>query len=149
MRMIVSRVVCSCGVVIGLWGSGAVSSASCGFLVLMASSGRMLTASGKLVPDEGSVLASSWVTSPGPVVVEVVALSIRFLCVLRYSCQLGLVGWRCPARINSQEQCFQLGLICIVVFSVFLTALSGSNIQRASSHCSKYVSQVDPVSVLG
>ena len=62
--MMASRVVCSCGVVIGLWGSGAVSSASCGFLVLMASS--------------GSVLASSWVSSPGPVVVEVVALSISF-----------------------------------------------------------------------
>ena len=37
-----------------------------------------VTASGELVPDEGSVLASSWVTSPGPVVVEVVALLISF-----------------------------------------------------------------------
>ena len=84
--MMASRVVCSCGVVIGLWGSGVVFSASCGFLVLMASYGRMLTASGELVRDEGSVLASSWVTSPGPVVVEVVALSISFsMCPIQVS----------------------------------------------------------------
>ena len=66
------------GIVIRLWGGGVVPFASCGFLVVMASSSRMLIASGELVPDEGFVLASSWVTSPGPVVVEVVALSISF-----------------------------------------------------------------------
>ena len=53
------RTVCNSDVAAGLCGGGVLSSASCGLVVLVSSSGQMSSVSGELVPDEGFVLA--WV----------------------------------------------------------------------------------------
>ena len=145
--MTASFVVCSCGFVIVLWGGGVVSSASCGFIVLVVSSGQMLSSSGEFVPDGASVLASSWGTSPGPVVAAVVALSISFsMCP-----SLFRSARACKVEVSRNDRLagtmFLTGSnFYSCIFSLF-SALSGSNIQSTSSQCSKYVSQADPASV--
>ena len=52
---------CVTDVAAGLCGGGVLSPASCELVALVSSSGRMSSVSGELVPDEGFVLASSWV----------------------------------------------------------------------------------------